>query len=147
MQQVLRWEYGWSTLSDKKIQKKSSGNILIFWKIIILYLWQAVFFVFSLHFMIEPISYRKSYFKILEVYISVKRALEKLHLHRQWGPDPHNSPHQRGAVSKAEQAIFVQKNELKTIKSYSIFDLIKYLITSLIINYYIQWGSTFYYRS
>ena len=43
----------------------------------------------------------KNYFKILNVYISVKRALEKLHLHPQWGPDTYNSPHQRGAVSKA----------------------------------------------
>ena len=64
------------------------------------------FFVFSTNFVIGPISYQKNYFKILDVYTSVKRALEKLHLHPQWGPDTHNSPHQRGAVSKAEQLLF-----------------------------------------
>ena len=67
------------------------------------------FFLFSTHFVIWPISYQKNNFKILDVYISVKRALEKLHLHLQWGLDTHNSPHQRGAVSKAEQPLFVQK--------------------------------------
>ena len=41
------------------------------------------FFVFSINFVIGPISYRKTNFKILDVYISVKRALEKLHLHLQ----------------------------------------------------------------
>ena len=71
------------------------------------------FFVFSVHFVIKPISYEKKYFKILDVYILVKRPLEKLHLHPQWGPDTHNSPHQRGAASKAEQPLFVQKNHFK----------------------------------
>ena len=71
------------------------------------------FFVFTIHFVIDPISYQKTYFKILDVYISVKRALEKLHLHPHWGPDTHNSPHQRGALSKAEQPLFVQKNHFK----------------------------------
>ena len=50
------------------------------------------------------------FFKNFDVYILVKRPLEKLHLHPQWGPDTHNSPHQRGAASKAEQPLFVQKN-------------------------------------
>ena len=65
--------------------------------------------MFSIHSVIGPISYQKSYFKILDVYISVKRALEKLHLHPQLGSDTHNRPHQRGAVSKAEQPFFVQE--------------------------------------
>ena len=52
------------------------------------------FFVFSIHFVIGPVSYPKKYFKILNVYILVERLLEKLHLHLQWGPDTHNSPHQ-----------------------------------------------------
>ena len=50
-------------------------------------------------------------FKILNGFILVKRTLEKLHLDPQWGPDTHNSPHQRGAVSKAEQPLFVQKKK------------------------------------
>ena len=65
--------------------------------------------VFSIDFVIRPISYQKNHFKILDVYISVKRALEKIHLDPQWGQDTHNSPHQREAVSKAEQPLFVQK--------------------------------------
>ena len=64
------------------------------------------YFVLSIHFVIGPISYQKIYFKILNGYILVKRPLEKLNLHPQWGPDTHNSPHQRGAVSKAEQTLF-----------------------------------------
>ena len=71
------------------------------------------FFVFSVTFVIMPISYGKNYFKILDGYILVKRPLEKLHLHPQWGPDTHNSPHQRGTASKAEQPLFVQKNRKK----------------------------------
>ena len=71
------------------------------------------FFVFSIHFVIWPISYKKNDFKMLNVYILVKRPLEKLHLHPQWGPDTHNSPHQRGAISNAEQPLFVLKNHFK----------------------------------
>ena len=71
------------------------------------------FFVFSFHLMIGPFSYQKNYIKILDVYISIKRALEKLHLHTQLGPDTHNSPHQRGAMSKAEHPVVVQKKHLK----------------------------------
>ena len=90
------------------------------------------FFVFSIHFVIGPISYRKNYFKIVNVYILVKRPLEKLHLQPQWCPDTHNTSHQRGAVSKAEQPLFVQKKSmLKTIKSFPISDYIKYPITSI----------------
>ena len=65
--------------------------------------------MFSIHFVIGSISYRKNNLKHLNVYILVKRPLEKLHLHRQWGPDTHNSSHQRVAVSQAEQTLFVQK--------------------------------------
>ena len=45
----------------------------------------------------------------LNVDILVKRPLEKLHLHPQWGPDTHNSPHQRGAVRKADHPIFCEE--------------------------------------
>ena len=48
---------------------------------------------------------------------NIKIQLEKLHLHPQWGPDTYNSPHQRGAVSKAEQPLFVQKNQFKLSKA------------------------------
>ena len=96
-------------------------------------------FLFSIHFVIGPISYRKNYFNILEIYILIKRPLEKLHLHPQWGPDTHNRPHQRGAASKAEQPLCVQGKIIikKNMKSFSISDEIKYPITSLVINYYI----------
>ena len=71
------------------------------------------FFLFFTHFVIGPISYQKSNFKIWDVYILVKRPLEKLHWHPQWGQDTFNSPHQRGAVSKTEQPLFVQKNHFR----------------------------------
>ena len=71
------------------------------------------FLLFFIPFVIGPISYWKKYFIIAFVYILVKRPLEKLHLHPQWGPDTHNSPHQRGASSKAEQPFFVHKNHFK----------------------------------
>ena len=64
--------------------------------------------------------FHKKKFKILNGYILVERPLEMLHLHPQWGPDTHNSPHQRGAVNKAEQPLFCRKIILKTIKSFSI---------------------------
>ena len=67
------------------------------------------FFAFSIHFVIGPISYRKNDLTFLNIYILVKRPLEKLHLHPQWGSDTHNSPHQRGAVSKAEQPLFCEE--------------------------------------
>ena len=50
-------------------------------------------FVFYIHFVIGPISYKKNNFKIMNAYILNKRALEKLYLHPQWGSDTHNSPH------------------------------------------------------
>ena len=77
------------------------------------------FFLFSIHFVIGPILYQKNDFKILDVYILVKRPLEKLHLHPQWGPDTHNSPHQRGAASKAEQPLFVQKKTFQKLSKAS----------------------------
>ena len=81
---------------------------------------------------------------MFDVHILVKRPLEKPHLHPQWDPDTHISPHQRGPVSKAEQPLFVQKRrrkKFKTITRFSISGEIKYPITSLVINYYyIWWG-------
>ena len=71
------------------------------------------FLGFFTHFVIGPISYQNNNFIILNVYILDKRPLEKLHLHPQWGPNTHNSPQQRGAVSKAEQRLFGQKNHFK----------------------------------
>ena len=104
---VRKWldHFGWWKNSEKFVckyfqLKKNNNFISISGRFLLL---------FSIHFLIGPISYQKTYFKILDVYISVKRALEKLHLHPQWGPDTQNRPHQRGAVSKAEQPIFVQK--------------------------------------
>ena len=109
----LRWNYDWTTLGHKIIQKKILLNILyLFWKTIIWFLCQA-FFVISIHFVIRPISYWKKLFNIFNINIMVKRPLEKLHLYPKWGPDTHISPHQRGAVSKAEQPLFVQKNHFK----------------------------------
>ena len=108
--QVLGWQYCWTTLGLKIIQKKCPLYIYFFFhKNNNLISISGRFFVFSIYFVIGPISYQKNNFKILNVYILVKRPLEKLYLHPQWGPDTHNSPHQRGAVSKAEQAPFVQK--------------------------------------
>ena len=58
-------------------------------------------------------SYRRNNFKILNVYILVKRPLEKLDFHPQWGPDTHNIPIKRGAISKSEQPLFLQKKTHK----------------------------------
>ena len=108
MPPVLRWKYAWTTLGHKEIQKKSLNlNIL---KIIMKYSCQAGFFLFPINFVIEPISYQKKDFKILDFYILVERPLEKLHFYYQWGPHTHNSPHQMGAVSKAEQTLFLHKD-------------------------------------
>ena len=99
----------------KSFRKKCSINILNNSKKN--YIYARPFFVLSNCFVIKPISFGKNNFKILDVYIFVKRPLEKLHLHPQWGQDKHNSPHQRGAASKAEQPLFVQKKtHLKTYK-------------------------------
>ena len=67
-------------------------------------------------------NFHKKYFKMLDVHILVKRPLEKPHLHPQWDPDTHISPHQRGAVSKDEHPFLCRKTILKTIKSFSISD-------------------------
>ena len=83
---------------------------------------------------------KKKYFKILDVYILVKRPLEKLHLYPQCGPDTHDSPHLRGAASKAEYPFFVQKFFFLTIKIISISDYIEHQITLLVFNYNIWWG-------
>ena len=125
-------------MGDKKIQKKYLVNIFNNLKNINFISMSGRFLVFSIHYVIGPISYQKKYIKIVDLYISVKRALEKLHMHPQWGPDTHNSPQQRGAVSKSDQPLFCAKKHLKkTIKRFSISDLIKYITTSLVINYYI----------
>ena len=65
------------------------------------------FMLFFSHFVIGPISYWKINLNILVVYILVKRLLEKQH-HPQWGPN------KRGAASKAEQPLFVQKKQVFT---------------------------------
>ena len=83
IQQVFGWKFGWTTLGHKIFHKKCPLNILYFLKNNYLTSLSGRFFVFFIHFVIGPISYRKSSFKILNVYISVKRALEKLHLHPQ----------------------------------------------------------------
>ena len=63
-----------------------------------------------------------------DVYILVKRALEKLHLHPQWGPDTHDDPHETGAARTAARPLFVQKKTiLETIKSVSISDYYKFV--------------------
>ena len=64
---------------------------------------------FSIHFVNGPILGQTNDFKILDVYILIKRPLEKLHLHPQWGPDTYNIPHERGAVSKTEQPLLCRK--------------------------------------
>ena len=75
-----------------------------------------------------------------------QKTLEKLHLHPKWGLDTHNSPHQRGASSKAEQPLIVQKKPFQKLSKVSqsliilniqslpysqiiIFDEVKHFIT------------------
>ena len=74
--------------------------------------YQAHFFSFSIGFVIVLIWYGKNYFKISDVYILVKSALEKLHLHPQWGPYTHDDPHETGAARTAARPLFVQKTLL-----------------------------------
>ena len=90
-------------------------------------------FVFSINFVIGPISYQKHNFKILNNNILVKRPLEKLHLHPKWGPDTHNSTHQRGAVSKAEQPRFVQKNHFKISNHFLSYKLVYLMNLNILI--------------
>ena len=79
------------------------------------------FFVFSVNFVIMPISYGKNYFQILDGYILVKRPLEKLHLHPQWGPNTHDDPHETGAARTPAQALFVQKNDFRKYQKFVNF--------------------------
>ena len=110
MLEVLSWKYGWTTLGGKIIHN-FLVNIVNFLKNNN-FKSKADLFLGSIHFVIGPISYQRNNFKTLDVYILVKRPPKKLHLHPQWGPDTHNSTHHRGAASKAEQPLFVQKNHL-----------------------------------
>ena len=56
MQQVLRWEYGWTTMVDETTQNKSLVNIFIILKKIKKnYIYVRPLFVFSIHFVIWPI--------------------------------------------------------------------------------------------
>ena len=59
MQQVLRYKYGWHTLGNEKIQKKSLVNIFNFLKNNNFISMSGRFFVFSIKFVIGPISYQK----------------------------------------------------------------------------------------
>ena len=75
---------------------------------------------------------KKKYLTFLDVYILVKRPLEKLHLHPQWVADIHNSPHQRGAATQGYHlpvSISILKRKLfnKSFKICNIiFNLVKY---------------------
>ena len=109
---VLRWKYGWTTLSHETIQKKCPKNILNILKNIT-FIFMSGLFLSSFRFVIGPLSYRKNYCKNLDAYILVKRPLERLHLHPQWGPDTHKSPQQRGAASKVEQPLLCRKKCFK----------------------------------
>ena len=86
------------------IQKKCLLNSLYFWKnnnlISMLGRFLCFLFILSLGlFHIEKIS--------STFWMSISWSKER------WGPDTHYSPHQRGALSKAEQPLFVQKNHFK----------------------------------
>ena len=63
-------------------------------------------FWFSIFFVIGARILRNKYFNISDIYILVKRLLENLHLHSQWGPDTHDDPHKTGAAHKAAQPNF-----------------------------------------
>ena len=73
-------------------------------------------------------------------------AISRTNVGNKQGPDTHDDPHKTGAARKAAQPLFVQKNHLKTIKSFSISDYIKYPITYLVIINYIQSVKSFYCR-
>ena len=74
-----------------------------------------------MRFVIVPIWYRKNNLKISDVYILVERALEKLHLHPQGGPNTHDDPHETGASQTPQDPFLCRKTILETIKSLSIF--------------------------
>ena len=69
--------------------------------------------MFVIRFVIVIIWYRKNKFKISDVYIWVKRPLEKLHLHLQGGPNTHDDPHETGAARTAARPLLVQKNHFR----------------------------------
>ena len=95
--------------------------------------YQVHFFLFSIGFVIGPILYGKNNFKISDVYILVKRALEKLYLHPQWGQDTHDEPHETGAARTAARPFFVQKKTiLEPIKIVPISDYYKFVFLHII---------------
>ena len=57
IQQILMWNYCWTTLSHKIIQKKCLLNYLYLLKHINFISMSGHFFVFSIHFFSGPISY------------------------------------------------------------------------------------------
>ena len=56
------------------------------------------FVLFSLCYVINPISYKSFFLEVSDAYILVKKPLEKLHLHPLWFPKTHNNPHETGAA-------------------------------------------------
>ena len=74
--------------------------------------YQAHFFGFVWVLSLSLFDIKKNV-KISYVYILVKRALEKLHLHPQWGPNTHDDPHETGAARTAARPLLVQKNHFR----------------------------------
>ena len=83
--------------------------------------YQAKLFCFLLVFSFSRFGVKKNYFKTLDVCISVKRALEKLHLHPQWGPYTHDDPHETGAARTAARPFLVQKNHFRKYQKFLNF--------------------------
>ena len=60
----------------------------------------------------------KNNFKISDGYILVKRALEKIQLHPQWGPDTHDDPHETEAARTAARPPFLLAEKKKHFRNY-----------------------------
>ena len=75
---------------------------------IILYLCEAVFCLFSIHFVIRPITLKKSFQNFGCLYLGQKTTGEATFASLV-GPRPNNSPLQRGDASKAKQPILCRK--------------------------------------
>ena len=71
--------------------------------------WLGHFFGFLSVFFIGARTLRNKYLTFLDIYILVKRLLENLHLHPQWGLDTYNDTHKTGAAHKAAQPIFCEE--------------------------------------
>ena len=106
MQHVLRWKYRWTTLGHKTIQQHFPQKILMFWKTIIIYQYEAKLCCFLLVFSFGQFGIKKIILKLSHLWEMA--AMEVT----QGGSNTHNAPHKMGAAWTAARPLLVQKNSV-----------------------------------